>query len=143
MIDKPKTSGLRHVALFCLKLEECVSFYTNFLNMTIEWQPDKDNYYLTSGNDNLALHRAPDNFIADSFQYLDHIGFILDTPQLVDHWYEYFKAADIKIEITTQPRTHRDGARSFYCKDPDGRTIQMMYHPPISEIIKYNKQLLS
>ena len=52
-----KTSGLRHVALFVANLEACVDFYTRLLGMNIEWQPDADNVYLTSGNDNLALHR--------------------------------------------------------------------------------------
>jgi hypothetical protein len=30
-------------------------------------------------------------------------------------------------------KTHRDGARSFYFRDPDGLLIQLLYHPPISE----------
>jgi catechol 2,3-dioxygenase-like lactoylglutathione lyase family enzyme len=30
-------------------------------------------------------------------------------------------------------KTHRDGARSFYFKDPDGVLIQLLYHPPISD----------
>ena len=32
----------------------------------------------------------------------------------------------------SQPKTHRDGARSFYCADPDGNVVQMIFHPPIS-----------
>lgn len=131
IITRPEaTSGLRHVAFFCEKLEECLKFYTNIIGMEIEWQPDVDNYYLTSGNDNLALHRADINFEAGQHQYLDHIGFILDTPDMVDKWYEYMVSQSIIIK--TQPRTHRDGARSFYCEDPDGRVVQMIYHPPIS-----------
>ena len=124
------TAGLRHVAFFCTNLESCLEFYTNVLGMDVEWQPDEDNYYLSSGNDNLALHRAPEGFKADKYQYLDHIGFILDSPDLVDKWYEYM--SDLDIPMNTKPRTHRDGARSFYCQDPDGRVVQMIYHPPIS-----------
>lgn len=128
---KPRPiSGLRHVALFCDNLTSCLEFYTNILGMEIEWQPDLDNIYLTSGSDNLALHKAGDNFRADNHQYLDHIGFILSTPDLVDEWYNYMLGHNIVMK--TQPRTHRDGARSFYCQDPDGRTVQMIYHPPIS-----------
>lgn len=125
-----KTAGMRHIALFCINLEQCLDFYTNILDMTIEWQPDEDNYYLTSGNDNLALHRAPKNFRPTGHQQLDHIGFILDTPAMVDEWYKYMTAMNITMK--TEPRTHRDGARSFYCYDPDDRTVQMIYHPPIS-----------
>lgn len=29
-------------------------------------------------------------------------------------------------------RNHRDGARSFYCLDPEGVVVQVIYHPPIS-----------
>lgn len=124
-----KTLGLRHVALFVEKLEECRDFYVEFLGMTVEWQPDSDNIYLTSGNDNLALHRAK-NPSAQSGQRLDHIGFILATPDEVDRWYEFLIQQDVKILM--KPKTHRDGARSFYCNDPDGVAVQMIYHPPIS-----------
>ncbi len=124
-----KTLGLRHVALFVEKLEECRDFYVEFLGMAVEWQPDPDNIYLTSGNDNLALHRAKSP-PAESGQRLDHIGFILATPDEVDRWYEFLIQQDVKILM--KPKTHRDGARSFYCNDPDGVAVQMIYHPPIS-----------
>ena len=131
-IPRPgKTSGLRHVALFCNNLEQCVQFYVEQLGMTTEWQPDADNYYLTSGNDNLALHRAPKEFAADGHQFLDHIGFIINEIESVDKWYDYLAQPNLNIEILTKPRTHRDGARSFYCKDPDGRSVQIIYHPPL------------
>lgn len=131
MIQRPKpTSGMRHVAFFCSDLDKCLEFYRDIIGMVIEWQPDADNIYLTSGNDNLALHRAPEGFKLDGDQFLDHIGFILDTPEMVDNWYDYMQQQN--VEIKNQPRTHRDGARSYYCFDPDGRTVQMIYHPPIS-----------
>ena len=97
--------------------------------MKIEWQPDPDNIYLSSGNDNLALHRAKKP-TAEVGQRLDHIGFILATPEEVDQWHEFFVSKAVKILMP--PKTHRDGARSFYCSDPDGIAVQMIYHPPIS-----------
>lgn len=131
-MQKPKpTAGLRHVALFVKNFEECVKFYTELLNMKIEWQPDPDNVYLTSGNDNLALHRASESFQADKYQKLDHIGFIINEMDQVDVWHDFFKHHHIFIK--TEPRTHRDGARSFYCLDPDGNTVQMIYHPPLAK----------
>ncbi|NNC54958.1 MAG: VOC family protein, partial [Pseudomonadales bacterium] len=48
------TSGLRHVALFVPDLAQALDFYVRLLGMSVEWQPDEDNVYLTSGNDNLA-----------------------------------------------------------------------------------------
>jgi len=64
------------VALYARQFQACETFYVDLLGMTVEWRPDADNVYLTSGNDNLALHRATGEF-ADN-QHLDHIGFILN-----------------------------------------------------------------
>lgn len=98
--------------------------------MSIEWQPDEDNYYLTSGNDNLALHRASEEIDRTGQQVLDHIGFILKKPDDVNQWYTFFASHD--VELLSEVKDHRDGARSFYCKDPGGNVVQMIYHPPIS-----------
>ena len=127
-MNKPApTSGMRHVALYAEDFVASETFYVNLLGMQVEWRPDNDNVYLTSGNDNLALHRATEKVSGP--QKLDHIGFILDTPELVDDWYQWLLAHDIAMR--TKPKTHRDGARSFYCEDPDGVVVQMIYHPPI------------
>jgi catechol 2,3-dioxygenase-like lactoylglutathione lyase family enzyme len=131
MLKPEPTSGLRHVALFVQNFSACVQFYTELLGMKIEWQPDADNIYLTSGNDNLALHRAPKNFQPALQQRLDHIGFIIDDMAQVNVWHQFFMAHQVPIK--TQPRTHRDGARSFYCLDPDGNAVQMIYHPPLAK----------
>lgn len=131
-MQRPKNHlGLHHLALTVIKFEACLEFYQNILGMNIEWHPDKDNVYLTTGNDNLALHRAPENFKKSVHQSLDHLGFILKTPEEVDQWFNFFEYKNISIK--NKPRTHRDGARSFYCTDPDGNSIQMIYHPPLSQ----------
>jgi catechol 2,3-dioxygenase-like lactoylglutathione lyase family enzyme len=52
-----KTDGLRHVALFVSDYEATEQFYSELFGMEVEWRPDSDNVYLTTGNDNLALHR--------------------------------------------------------------------------------------
>ena len=131
-MQKPQpTSGLRHVALIVENFEACEDFYSHLLGMKVEWRPDNDNVYLTSGNDNLALHRAKAAFDPAQHQRLDHIGFIIDTPEQVSVWYDYLKSEG--VEMKTEPRTHRDSARSFYCFDPDGNTVQMIYHEPIAK----------
>ncbi|WP_371440352.1 VOC family protein [Methylovorus sp. MM2] len=122
--------GMRHVALFVQDIEACLKFYVDILGMQVEWQPDADNYYLTSGTDNLALHRASDS--PSGLQRLDHIGFILKAPEDVDAWHAHFIKHGIKV--LQQPKTHRDGARSFYCADPSGAVVQMIYHPPIADM---------
>lgn len=133
MLRPNPTQGMHHVALFVQHFDACVYFYTELLGMMVEWYPDADNIYLCSGSDNLALHRAPEHFEPAQYQRLDHIGFILCTPEDVDAWFEFLTAHQITVK--TEPRTHRDGARSFYCMDPDGNTVQMIYHPPLKHVL--------
>lgn len=121
-------AGLRHVALFVGDLEACEHFYVDLLGMAVEWRPDADNVYLCGGCDNLALHRWDGGF--DRAQRLDHIGFIVDSAEDVDQWFSFLEAN--QVQMKSEPRTHRDGARSFYCLDPEGVVVQVIHHPPIS-----------
>lgn len=118
-------AGLRHLALYSSNLEACVRFYTELLGMKIVWQPDADNVYLSSGTDNLALHRAPADFNAAPSQRLDHLGFFLRKREDVDAWHQFMK--DNHVTIKAAPKDHRDGTRSFYCADPDGNVVQLIY----------------
>lgn len=118
-------AGLRHLALYSSQLEACTHFYTELLGMKIVWQPDADNIYLSSGTDNLALHRAPADFQANANQRLDHLGFFLRERHEVDQWHDFMKSQQVPIKAA--PKDHRDGTRSFYCADPDGNAVQMIY----------------
>lgn len=128
MIQKPKpTSGMHHVALYIKKFDECEYFYTQLIGMNVDWRPDDDNLYLSSGNDNLALHRAPKDFTPAKHQHLDHIGFFLSEREQVDVWCEFLRANN--VDIKAEPKNHRDRTRSFYCADPDGNIVQFIYYP--------------
>ena len=101
-----------------------------------EWQPDADNIYLTSGIDNLALHRAEsdqeDVGASDvGGGALDHLGLIVRAAEDVDRWAAFLEAQGVTLDA--QPKTHRDGARSCYFRDPDGNRVQIIHHPPISD----------
>src|SRR5688572_16744972 len=130
-IRPAKSPSLRHVALKVRSLEACERFYVDLLGMAVEWRPDADNVYLTGGQDNLALHRAAEP--KSGQQCLDHIGFVLATMEAVDQWYNFLRSRG--AEIAAAPKTHRDGARSFYIRDPDGNTVQMIYHPPLAGVL--------
>lgn len=94
------------------------------MHMKVEWEPDPENIYLTSGGlDNLALHQGP-------LSTLDHIGFFVPSVDDVARWYDWVKSQNVKI--LKEPKTHRDGARTFYFADPDGIVIQILFHEPIS-----------
>jgi catechol 2,3-dioxygenase-like lactoylglutathione lyase family enzyme len=123
--------GMRHVALYVRDMAACEHFYVGLLGMREEWRPDPDNLYLSSGSDNLALHQASkDVERPETRQRLDHIGFFMRSAQDVDDWYGYLSAQGVRMR--NAPRTHRDGARSFYCFDPDGTVVQIIYHPPVA-----------
>ena len=117
---------LQHVALNVRELESCEHFYVALLGMRVAWRPDADNVYLTSGCDNLALHRSRED-PSETAQRLDHIGFALESGSSVEAWHDRLRGNG--VVILAPPRTHRDGARSFYCEDPAGNTVQLLYDP--------------
>lgn len=128
MAAKPNPHiGLRHIALLVEQLEACVDFYSRLLGLKIVWQPDPDNIYLSSGADNVALHRAPKDKKISGPQHLDHLGFFLAEKDDVDTWFHFLKEHQVKI--IAAPKDHRDGTRSFYCADPDGNVVQLIHYP--------------
>jgi catechol 2,3-dioxygenase-like lactoylglutathione lyase family enzyme len=129
-MERPSHAGLRHLALNVRNLDAMKRFYVDLLGFSVEWEPDADNVYLSSGTDNLALHRANDPASA-SGSTLDHLGLIVRRADDVDRWAEFLEKHD--VPLAARPRTHRDGARSCYFRDPDGNTVQIIHHPPISD----------
>jgi catechol 2,3-dioxygenase-like lactoylglutathione lyase family enzyme len=132
-MPRPTHLGLRHLALNVRDMASMRAFYVDLLGFTVEWEPDPGNVYLTSGSDNLALHQAegPEPAGPDRPGALDHLGLIVRSPEDVDAWAAFLD--ERKVALDTRPRTHRDGARSFYFRDPDGNRVQIMHHPPISK----------
>ena len=128
---EPLFLGLRHVALNVRDVQKSIEFYSKILGMKLEWMPDEDNAYLTSGQDNLALHKLPPGVEPGKIQTIHHIGFVVRRPEDVDQWAEQIRRHG--LSLVHEPKTHRDGARSFYFHDPDGLLIQLIYHPPISD----------
>ena len=132
-MKRPTHAGLRHLALNVHDFAAMRRFYVDVLGFAVEWEPDPDNVYLTSGRDNLALHRAGamgDGAEGRPKQALDHLGVIVARAEDVDRWAEFLDEKG--VTVLARPKTHRDGARSCYIKDPDGNTVQIIHHPPIS-----------
>jgi catechol 2,3-dioxygenase-like lactoylglutathione lyase family enzyme len=124
----PPTKGVRHIALNVADLSRMRGFYVDILGFQVEWEPDSNNLYLSSGTDNLALHRVEK---PPTGNRLDHFGILVSKPENVDQWAGYLKAKG--VQLSQEPKTHRDGARSIYFSDPEGNVIQLIYHPPISD----------
>jgi catechol 2,3-dioxygenase-like lactoylglutathione lyase family enzyme len=133
-MDRPVHAGLRHLALNVQDLPAMKRFYVDLLGFAVEWEPDPDNVYLSSGLDNLALHRSTSHTAGaatDGASPLDHLGLIVRTADDVDRWAAFLEGHGVTIDA--KPRTHRDGARSCYFRDPDGNRVQIIHHPPISQ----------
>ena len=128
-IRPPQHLGLHHVAVFVRDLAAARHFWVDLFGFRVEWEPDADNVYLTSGSDNLALHRLATGEPAAP-QRLDHLGVFCRDPGEVDAWHAWLVAN--RVTILTAPRLHRDGAYSFYCQDPEGIRVQVIHHPPIT-----------
>jgi len=131
MSRPPAHLGLHHIALFVADLAISRHFWVDLLGFQVEWEPDAENLYLSSGSDNLALHRGP---AATGAQHLDHVGIFCRNPTEVDAWHAWLVAHDVRI--VAAPRLHRDGAYSLYCLDPDAVRVQIIHHPPITAALE-------
>jgi len=126
---RPASKGIRHLALRVRNMDLMRTFYVEMLGFQVEWQPDPQNLYLTSGSDNLALHQVREELSPGT---LDHIGILVEKPDEVDAWAAYLKERSVLLKH--EPKTHRDGARSIYFHDPEMNLIQIIFHPPISGV---------
>ena len=133
MKRSPRHAGLRHLALNVRDLDAMKRFYVDLLGFAIEWEPDADNVYCRRASTisrciarrHAAGRAAPPRRRAA----LDHLGLIVRTPDEVDRWAAFLESHGVTIDA--QPRTHRDGARSCYFRDPDGN--QHPDHPPSAD----------
>ena len=122
---------MRHIALKVRDVARAKKFYQEYLGMEVVWEPDPQNVYLSSGCDNIALHEISNEFAAAAVEkQLDHLGFLVETIERVKELEADFIARGVTI---VHPfKLHRDGSASFYCADPDGIVIQLLYEPKLS-----------
>jgi len=123
--------GMRHIALKVREVARAKKFYQELLGMDVVWEPDAQNVYLSSGADNIALHEVSGEFAAAAIEkQLDHLGFVVETIERVKELESEFIVRGVTI---VHPfKLHRDGSASFYCADPDGIVIQLLYEPTLS-----------
>lgn len=123
--------GMRHIALKVRDIQRAKLFYQETFGMEVVWEPDPQNVYLSSGVDNLALHELSKGVQpSSSEQQLDHLGFVVESVERVQELEKEFGARGVKI---VHPfKLHRDDSASFYCADPDGILIQVLYEPRLS-----------
>ena len=122
---------MRHIALKVTDVARSKRFYQEMFGLEVVWEPDPQNVYLSSGGDNIALHEVSKDVAAGAVErQLDHLGFVVDTIERVSDLEKDFIARGVTI---VHPfKLHRDGSASFYCADPDGIVIQLLYEPTLS-----------
>jgi catechol 2,3-dioxygenase-like lactoylglutathione lyase family enzyme len=127
----PGLKGMRHIALKVKDVARSKRFYQDVLGMDIVWEPDPQNVYLSSGCDNIAIHGVSEVF-ANTVEerQLDHLGFVVEKVERVEELEKEFRAKG--VQIVHPFKVHRDGSASFYCADPDGIVIQLLYEPQLS-----------
>lgn len=125
-------AGMRHVALKVKEVTKSKQFYQERFGMEVVWEPDPQNVYLSSGCDNIAIHEISGDYAANAVErQLDHIGFVVESIERVKELEKDFIAHGVTI---VHPfKIHRDGSASFYCADPDGVVIQLLYEPTLSQ----------
>ena len=122
----PPVRGLRHLALKVRDVRLASRFYCETFGMRVVWEPDAENVYLSSGSDNLALHQ---DARVEPGGSLDHLGFLMASADDV-----FAAAAALRargVRLAHEPRTHRDGSVSCYCRDPDGNLVQILWLPDV------------
>ena len=123
----PLLLGLRHVAISVRNVRESVQFYCAVLNMRIEWEPDPDNIYLTSGTDNLAIHKFRKGNSRGRFKVSITSGSSLEVLRMSTQLRR--KSSLTGSNWFTLSRRIATGLAPLF-KDPDGILIQLLYHPP-------------
>ena len=130
-MTRPALVGLRHLALRVptATFDATVAFYRDAVGMAVQWQPDPDNVYLSSGTDNLALHRG--EIEGGAASSLDHLGLFVPSANEVEAWHSWIAANATSLgAVIVQPvKLHRDGATSFYVRDPAGHLVQFLHVP--------------
>ena len=131
MVQVPGLKGMRHIALKVKDAAQAKEFYCRLFGMEVVWEPDPQNIYLSSGWDNIAIHEVPKEFSQGAAEkQLDHFGFVVESIGRVKELEQEFISQGVKI---VHPfKIHRDGSASFYCADPDGILIQLLYEPTLS-----------
>ena len=66
---------------------------------------------------------------------LRHLALNVREMDAMKRFYADLLGFEVEWEPNAGPRTHHDGARSCYVRDPDGNKAQIIHYSPISQKI--------
>ena len=119
---------MRHVALKVKNVAQSKTFYREILGMDVVWEPDAENSIFLQAATTLRSTLSRQIRGERGRKAIDHLGFIVESTERVKELEAEFiaKGASFTVQSTAA------AAASFYCADPDGIVIQMLYERHLS-----------
>lgn len=115
--------GLNHITLRVNHIEKAEHFYGTILGFKLEKKMGRSMAVYRIGKDSLVLVEAETEYERNSRDYrVDHFGFFVDAPELVDQWVEYLREQE--VTILSGPSNRKNG-RFVFISDPDGNMIEI------------------
>ena len=127
--------GLRHAAIISRDLRRSLDFYCGVLGFEAYHVTDPDWAMVSLSGTTLSFLRVPAStpVLSPSKSpafHPSHLGFTVQSPSAVD------LAREKLLENGHAPAPasrHRDGSYGFYCSDPDGNQLEIIFIPAVPE----------
>ena len=114
-------------------MQKTFNFYKDISEKDVPgWESKSEEMIYIEVGSHLLPYMSPEEFekFASSPHHpLDHLGFLMDSPDSVNAFFQEVSAQG--VNIVQPPKEHRDGSFSFYLADPDSNTIQVLFEPSI------------
>ncbi len=115
--------GINHITLRVNNIEKAEQFYTDILGFAVEKKMGRSMTVYRIGKDSLVLVEAETEYVKSSKDYrVDHFGFFVDTPEMVDELAAFFREQE--VTILSGPSNRKNG-RFVFISDPDGNMIEI------------------
>lgn len=118
-------TGLNHITLRVNDIKRAEAFYTNVMGFNLERKMGQSMSVYRIGHDSLVIVEAETAYDNSSKDYrVDHFGFTVSSPEVVDDLAGYFRDND--VTIITGPANRKNG-RFLFITDPDGNMIEIFH----------------
>lgn len=118
-----KPTGINHITLRVNEIERAEAFYSGLLGFELEKKMGRSMAVYRVGRDTIVLVEAETSYNRDSKDYrVDHFGFTVPKPEIVDEIAEYLK--ENEVTILSGPSNRKNG-RFVFISDPDGNMIEI------------------
>ena len=118
-----KPTGINHITLRVNDIKRSEQFYGEILGFQLEKKMGQSMSTYRIGEDSLVIVEAETQYDQESRDYrVDHFGFFVETPEIVDKMAEHFRTNN--VTILSGPANRKTG-RFIFISDPDGNMIEI------------------